>query len=95
MVEWFKNINKQKFYNRRLQEQEQEFMDNLPEQKLVSNVAINTNLPIFPKMSNLIKLQRIIAYVLRFEHNSKSKERISGCIKPEAMKISLAVITKT
>ncbi|KAF2888760.1 hypothetical protein ILUMI_17413 [Ignelater luminosus] len=50
-----------------------ESLENIPEVKSYVATAKAEYLPVLTKFSNLQKLQRVIAYVLRFIHNTKNK----------------------
>lgn len=57
-----------------------EIPDQLPEQKIFVNIALNKSWNIFEKYSLLTRLQRINAYCLRYFHNLKQaiRNRASG-----------------
>lgn len=68
----------------------------------VAELAVNTvvfltksDLIVFTKYSNLVKLQRVITYVLRFINNVRYKQRkLSGNLLPEEMENALKLVIK-
>ncbi|KAF2882046.1 hypothetical protein ILUMI_24125 [Ignelater luminosus] len=56
-----------------LMQSEIESLENIPEVKSYVATTKAEYLPVLTKFSNLQKLQRVIAYVLRFIHNTKNK----------------------
>lgn len=69
----------------------------LPEQKLITNVAVHDDFDLFLKFSRLSKLQRVTAYCFRFISNCKTRDavhRTVGALTTQELQYSLNTLIK-
>ena len=67
-----------------------------PEQKTTSKVLINVkpDMSIFERFSNFLRLQRVVAFILRYKNNILSKSMSSGPLTVHELDASLTCLLK-
>jgi hypothetical protein len=91
---WLKNSTE----NYRIIKISNQNLENIPEKKGLSIVAVVTNeeLDIFTKCSDFPKLKRVVAYVCRFINNAKRvNNKITGPLTTEELNVASNVIVKS
>ena len=74
--------------------------DELPELKSLKTsllVQVNSDNSIFERYSCFNRLRRVVAYIMRFVNNSRTKlktQRLTGCLSVEELNISVRVLTR-
>lgn len=92
---WFHGPNKLSNIDFYHNEVSIEVPDSLPEEKIIHFIRAQPN-SLFKDFSTITKLQRVVAYILRFMHNSRknAKDRLKGNLSIFELEGALRVIIK-